>query len=142
MVALAMTNAVGAVLFGALYAVAGAGALSQAGFFACLALLFALVTALWVRVEARHRALEPLRRVGRVAIGLAAVALAAPTLVLMPIFWLDTRLPEEAGLNRLLAPIMTLVLISLALVAMVNVVGAAVAIGASVAGRRRGARRS
>jgi Flp pilus assembly protein TadB len=136
MVALAMTNAVGAVLFGTLYAVAGAGGLSQAGFLACLAVLFAVVTALWVRVEARHRALEPLRRVGRVAMGLVAVALAAPTLVLMPIFWLDTRLPEEAGLNRLLAPIMTIVLISLVLVALVNLIGALVAIVANVTGGR------
>jgi hypothetical protein len=142
MFALAATNVVAAVLFGTLYAVAGAGKLSQAGFLACLALLFALMTVLWVRVEGRHRALEPVRRLGRVAIGFGAVALAVPIVVLMPIFWLDTALPPEAGLNRLLAPIMTLVLIALVLVALVNVVGGVLAAGSALTGRWRAAGRS
>lgn len=141
MIALAVTNAVGVVLFGVLYAAAGAGRLSQAGFLACLGVLFALVTGLWVRAEARHRTLEPLRRLGRVVIGLAAVVIGTPALVLMPLFWLDTQLPAEAGLNRLLAPIMTLVLIALVLVVLVNVVGAVVVTGAAVAARSRAARR-
>jgi hypothetical protein len=140
--ALTATNAVGALLFGTLYAVAGAGRLSQGGFLVCLAVLFALVTALWTRVEGRHRTLEPLRRLGRVTGGLVAVIIGAPMLVLMPLFWLDTQLPAEAGLNQLLAPIMTLVLISLVLVVLVNVVGAAVAMGAAVASRSRAAQRS
>jgi hypothetical protein len=137
MLGLALTNAVGVVLFGALYSAAGAGGLSQAGFLACLVVLFGLVTWLWFRAEARHRMLEPLRRVGRVALGLVAVVIATPVLVLMPLFWLDTRLPPEAGLNRLLAPIMTLVLVSLVLVVLVNVAGSVVAIAAALADRRR-----
>jgi len=142
MFGLALTNAVGVMLFGALYSVAGAGRLSQEGFLACLGVLFALVTCLWLRAEGRHRALEPLRRVGRVALGLVAVVIAAPVLVLMPLFWLDTRLPPEVGLNRLLAPIMTLVLVSLVLVVLVNVAGSLVAITAALANRRRLTRRA
>ena len=142
MFALAATNAVSVLLFGTLYAVAGAGRLSHGAFLACLGVLFALVTALWVRVEGRHRAFEPLRRLGRVAAGLMAIVLGTPMLVLMPLFWLDTQLPPEAGLNRLLAPIMTLVLISLVLVVLVNAAGAAVAAGLAVANRPRAAQRS
>lgn len=141
MVVLAVTNAVGVVLFGALYAAAGAGRLSQAGFLACLGVLFALVTGLWVRAEGRHRKLEPVRRLGRGVIGLAAVVVGTPAVVLMPLFWLDTQLPAEAGLNPLLAPIMTLVLISLVLVVLVNAVGAVVVTAAAIAGRSRAARR-
>jgi hypothetical protein len=135
MVGLALTNAVGVILFGVLYAVAGAGRLSQTGFLACLGVLFAVVTGLWLRAEGRHRALEPLRRLGRVTLGLAAVVIGTPVLVLMPLFWLDTHLPPEAGLNRLLAPIMTLTLVSLVLVVLVNVAGGVVAIAAALAGR-------
>jgi hypothetical protein len=70
-----------------------------------------------------------------VTLGLAAVVIGTPVLVLMPLFWLDTHLPPEAGLNRLLAPIMTLTLVSLVLVVLVNVAGGVVAIAAALAGR-------
>lgn len=142
MFALAATNAVSVLLFGTLYALAGAGRLSQGAFLACLGVLFVLVTALWVRVEGRHQAFEPLRRLGRVAAGLMAIVIGTPMLVLMPLFWLDSKLPPEAGLNRLLAPIMTLVLISLVLVILVNAAGAVVATGLTVANRPRTAQRS
>ncbi|HEY7541740.1 MAG TPA: hypothetical protein VIF11_16455 [Methylomirabilota bacterium] len=137
MLALGATNAVGVLLFGTLYGVAGAGRLSQRGFLASLAVLFVLMTVLWVRVEARDHAVEPLRRLGRAAIGLVAVAVGTPILVLTPLFWLDAHLPAEAGLNRLLGPIMTVVLVSIVLAGLVNVVGAVVATGAALAGRAR-----
>ena len=70
------------------------------------------------------------------------LVIGTPMLVLMPLFWLDTKLPAEAGLNRLLAPIMALVLISLVLVVLVNAAGAAVATGLAVANRPRAAQRS
>jgi hypothetical protein len=133
--ALGATNAVGAVLFGAVYATAGAQMMSQGAFVACLLVIFTLVTALWVRVEARHRELGFVRRFGRVAAGLVIVLLTITTLVLMPAFWLDTQLPPDAGFGRYLAPIMTLVLIALALVVVVNVVGALVAVARAVLGR-------
>ena len=137
MLALAATNVVGAVLFAVVYATAGARFMSQIAFAACLFVIFCFVTVLWVRVEARHRGLETLRRIGRVAAGLVVVLLGVPALVLMPAFWLDTLLPDEVGFTRYLAPLMTLVLISLGLVVLVNVVGAAIAAGRGVFARCR-----
>jgi Flp pilus assembly protein TadB len=129
MLALALANAVGALLFGVLYAVAGAKLMPQLAFLVCLGILFALVTTLWVRTEARHRSLGALQRIGRMAFGLVAILVVTPTVVLMPLFWLDTKLPPEAGLAPMLGPIMTLVLISLALVVLVNVVGGVFVVG-------------
>jgi hypothetical protein len=140
MLALGLANTVGLVLFATLYAVAGANFLSQAAFLWCLAVLFALVTFLWAWTERRHRGLEMLARLGRAAAGFLIAGFAIPVFVLMPLFWLDTQLPREAGLNRLLGPVMALLLISLVLVALTNVIGV-VAIGASaVLGRGRRAR--
>lgn len=142
MLALGATNLVAAVLFATLYAVAGARYLSDGGFLACLAILFAFATVAWVRTESRHAGLEPVRRLGRVAAGLAAVLLGVPIAVLMPLFWLESSLPPEAGLTATLAPTMTLVLISLALTVLVNVAGGLIAGGRGLAhraGRRSGA---
>ena len=136
MLALAGANAVGVVLFGALYAAAGARRLSQGAFVVCLVLLFLLVTTLWVRIEARHRPLGVVRRVGRVMIGLVAVVVGTPMVVLMPLYWLETQLPSDAGLSRVLPPIMALVLVSLALIAAVNMTGAAVAAALMLVRRR------
>jgi uncharacterized iron-regulated membrane protein len=137
MLALASANAVGVVLFAALYAVAGAGFLSQPAFLVCLGVLFVLVTALWTWTERRHRHLEVLARVGRAAIGLVVVVIGAPVVVLMPLFWLDTQIPPEAGLRPLMAPLMVLMLISLVLVALVNLIGVAAASALAVRDRSR-----
>jgi hypothetical protein len=126
--ALGSTNVVSAVLFAAVYATAGAQLMSQGAFLACLVVIFVLVTALWIRVEARHRQLGFVRRFGRVAAGFVLVVLVVPALVLMPAFWLDNQLPPDTGFNRLLGPIMTLVLIALVLVLVVNVVGGLIAL--------------
>ena len=139
MLALAATNGVGVVLFGVLYAVAGARWLSQSAFFVCLVLLFAHVTALWMSVEERQgRGRGAIARLGRVAFGLVVVVIAAPMAALMPLFWLDSRLPAEAGLNAMLAPVMTILLIALALIGFVNVVGGGLAIAWTVLGSRAG----
>lgn len=132
MLALAATNLVGVVLFAALYATAGARLMSQTAFAGCLLVIFALVTFMWILVEGSHRMLEPVGRVGRVAAGLLAVLLGVPALVLMPAFWLDAQLPPETGFRRYLAPLMTVVLISLMLVLLVNLVGGLVAAGRGV----------
>jgi hypothetical protein len=124
--ALGAANLVGAVLFAAVYAAGGTRRLSQAGFLVCLALVFALVTAVWARTESRHAPLGLVRRVGRAAGGLALVVVGAPIAVLMPLFWLETVLPPEADLSRVLAPAMALTLIALALVGLANVAGAVV----------------
>jgi len=122
------------VLFGTLYAAAGARYLSQGGFLACLLILFPLVTWLWVRTEARHRALEPLRRLGRVTLGLMAAVLTVPMITLMPLFWLDSQLPPAAGLSPFLAPVMSIVLVSIVLVVLVNVTGGLVIGGRALLG--------
>jgi hypothetical protein len=126
--ALAAANAVGVVLFGTLYAVAGARVLSQGAFLVCLLVVFVLVTALWVRTEARHRSLDPLRRIARIVIGLVIVLIVTPAAVLAPLFWLDQQLPDEVGLRAIRGGIMAVVLITLALLVAVNVVGSIVAV--------------
>jgi hypothetical protein len=133
---MAATDAVGAVLFGTLYGLAGAEWMSQATFLACLAVLFVLVTTLWVWAEERHRNLPLVRRIGRVLAGLALAFIAVPSLALMPLFWLDTQLPPEAGLRGLLAPFMALLLIALVLVVLVNVVGSLLVAGRAIFGGR------
>jgi Flp pilus assembly protein TadB len=135
--ALAAANTVGLLLFVTLYIVAGLRYLPQPAFLACLAILFVMVTALWLRVEARHRTLDALRRLGRVTGGLLIVLIAAPALLLMPVFWLESALPEEAGMRPVLAPLMSVMLISLALITGVNVVGALAAVAHAVVRRMR-----
>jgi hypothetical protein len=138
MLALAATNGVGVVLFGTLYAVAGARWLPQAAFLVCLLIVFGIVTALWMSVEARQGSGRGLlARFGRIVFGLVAVALAAPMVSLMPLFWLDTQLPAEAGLNPVLAPVMTIVLIAVALIVVVNVLGSVLALARSAVRSRR-----
>jgi hypothetical protein len=129
MLGLAAANVVGVVLFGTLYALAGARRLSQAAFGACLIVLFALVTALWVRTEARHRGLNAARRFGRAGLALVAVIVIAPAAVLMPVFWLESVLPPETGAGAMPAPVMTILLISLVLVVLANLVGSAIIAG-------------
>lgn len=137
MFALAAANAVGVILFGTLYAIAGGRVLSQVAFLACLVVLFVFATAVWVRTEARHRSLGPVRRIGRVVVGLLLVVVATPAAVLAPLFWLDEQIPPEAGLHAARGGVMALVLIALALVALMNVTGAFVAVGRAVLARRR-----
>jgi hypothetical protein len=135
--ALAATNTVGLLLFATLYIMAGARYLPQQAFLACLAILVVIVTGLWVRVEARHRALDPVRRLGRVTGGLLIVLIAAPALLLMPVFWLESVVPPEAGLKPVLAPLMSVMLISLALTVAVNVLGVGAALSYAAVRRLR-----
>ena len=139
MFVLAAANAVGVVLFGVLYAVAGAGLLSQRAFLLCLGVLFVFVTAVWTWTERRHRRLAVLARIGRAAAGLVIVIMVTPTLVLMPLFWLDTRLPEDAGVRRIVAPTMAVALVALVLAALTNIVGSIAAIVLALGQRRHGA---
>ena len=105
MLALAAANAVGVVLFGTLYALAGhAGASRRSGSSACLV---ALVRAGDGRsgsgAKARHRATRHRSGVSAARrIGLVAVVVGTPAVVLMPLFWLEPMLPADAGLSRLL----------------------------------------
>jgi hypothetical protein len=137
MLPLAAVNAAGVLLFGALYAVPGAQRLPPAAFLACLAVLFVLVTVLWVRAEAQNRALDPVRRLGRVTLGLVAVVVGTPALALMPLFWLESRLPAEAGLTPVAATAMATVLVALVLTVLVNLAGGLVVAGRGLLRRRR-----
>ena len=139
MLALAAANAVGVVLFGTLYAIAGARVLSQVAFLGCLAVLFALMTTVWIRTEARHGGVAPLRRIVRIVGGLLCVVVATPAVVLTPVFWLDAQLPVEAGLHAVRGGVMALILVTLVLVVLVNVTGSVVVAGRAVlAGRHSG----
>ena len=137
MLALAGANAVGVVLFAALYAIAGARYVAQPTFVACLAILFLLVSVLWMRLEAQHRPLGLIRRVGRAAAGLVVIVIGTPIVVLMPLYWLESHLPAEAGLAGMLPGVMALVLISLALTAAANCAGAVLGLVLTLVGRRR-----
>jgi hypothetical protein len=138
--ALIAANAVGFILFGTLYAVAGTQWLPQRAFLVCLAAIFVIVTTLWIRVESvQGRGRKALARVGRIVLALVIVLIAVPPFSLMPVFWLDSQLPPEAGFRPVIAPIMALVLIALSLTVLVNVAGGVVV---GVRGlRRRGVAR-
>jgi hypothetical protein len=140
MLALVGANAVGVLLFAMLYVVAGTRELSPWAFLVCLATLFTLVTALWIRTEARHQRLDLVRRLGRAAAGLVVVLVATPPLVLMPAFWLESVLPPENEVKPWLGPIMALVLIALVLVVLTNVIGSIVVAARALAARRASSR--
>jgi hypothetical protein len=138
MMALAAVNVLGAVVFAGIYAASGTGRLPPAAFLVGLPVAFIAITALWVRAEDRSRALDPMVRVGRGAIGFLAVLIGLPVVVLMPLFWLESQLPLEAVPALHLGPVMALLLVALVLVAAANVVGAVGAIGLALGRRWRG----
>jgi hypothetical protein len=138
--ALAAVNVLGAVVFAGLYAVAGRWPVSPVAMAIGLSLVFAGMTALWVNVEQRSRALDPWRRIGRVAIGVVAVVIGLPVTVLMPLFWLESQLPPEAVPLLNLGPVMALLLVAVVLVVAVNGAGGIVTLVLGVARRWRGIR--
>ena len=126
MLVLAGANAVSVVLLGTLCLLWLTGRVAAPAFVSCLVVIFVLATALWVRTERRHRTLEPLRRVGRVAVGLVVVLAATPMAVLTPLFWLEQQLPAEANFVSALSPVMAAVLLALVLAVLVNAAGGVV----------------
>jgi hypothetical protein len=140
--ALAAVNVLGAVAFAGLYSLGASAQAGPAVLAGGLLLVFAGVTALWVWVEQRSRLLEPLRRIGRIAIGLVGVVIGLPIAVLMPLFWVESQLPPEVVPALHLGPVMALLLVALALVVAMNVVGAFVAVTLEVVRRLRRRRAS
>jgi len=141
--ALAAIDGAGAVLFGLVYAAAGAHLLTQGAFVVALAVAFGAITATWMHVErsgGRHR--DALSRLGRATGALALTLFAVPAVVLMPLFVLREGLPAEANVDALLRPIMVLLLISLSLVALVNLVGGGLVVAAALLRRLRAPRPS
>jgi hypothetical protein len=132
MMALAAVNVFGAVVFAGIYAASGTGRLPPAAFLVGLPVAFIAITALWVRVEDRSLALDPMVRVRRGAIGLLVVLIGLPVVVLMPLFWLESQLPVEAVPALHIGPVMVLLLVALVLVAAANVVGAVGAIAVAL----------
>jgi hypothetical protein len=86
-------------------------------------------------MEDRSRALDPMARIGRGAIGLLAVVIGLPIVVLMPLFWLESQLPVEAVPALHLGPVMALLLVALVLVVAVNLLGGLAAVALAI-GRR------
>lgn len=137
MLVLAAANAVSVVLLGTVCLLRLTGRLGVPAFLGCLAILFVLATALWVRTERRHRRLEPWRRLIRVVVGLLLALVAAPMAVLTPLFWLDTHLPAEAGFQQTLGPVMAAILMALVLAVLVNAAGGIVIAARAVRGAYR-----
>ena len=139
MLAMAGTNAVSVVLLGTLCLLGLTGRLAGPLFVGCLAAVFVLVTVLWIRTEQRHRAIDPFRRAARVVVGLLAVIVATPMVVLTPLFWLERQVPAEAGFTSALSPVMAAVLLALVFAILVNVAGGAVVAARALLGARRSA---
>jgi hypothetical protein len=132
---LAAVNVLGAVVFAGFYAAGGSGRVPPLLFLVGLPVVFVAITALWVRMEDRSRALDPMARIGRGAIGLLAVVIGLPIVVLMPLFWLESQLPLEAVPALHLGPVMALLLVALVLVVAVNLLGGLAAVALAI-GRR------
>lgn len=110
--------------------------LTQGAFLAALVVFFVAVSACWVHIErSRGRQRDALSRVGRIGGALVLTLIALPGLTLMPLFALKEARPAEAGLDDVVRPVMVLLLISLALVALMNIAGICFLTGA-VAWRR------
>jgi hypothetical protein len=134
--ALAAMNAAGTLAFGLVYAAAAARILAQPAFLAALALFFAAVTVLWVRVERSHgHRHDPVSRLARIAAALVLTLIGVPGLALAPLFALNAGLPAEAGLDDAIRPVMVLLLISLSLVALVNLAGSCFIVGSGLRSR-------
>jgi len=124
MLALAGANAVGVAAFGLVYTLAGKRLLSQGAFWAALVVVFVASTALWVRLEPQQGPRrDVLSRVGRIVVGLVLPIIAAPAVVLAPLFFLLEQLPREAGMADIIGRVMFLLLTSLALMVLVNAAG-------------------
>ncbi len=124
MLVLGALNAMSIAAFGLIYAAAANHLLTQGVFLGCLISLFAALTVLWVRTEhSRGPARDVLSRAGRIGAGLLLAAIAVPGLVLMPLFFINEHVPREAGVADILGPVMFVLLLSLALVVLVNVAG-------------------
>ena len=137
MLVLAAANSVTVLLLGTLCLLRLSGRLGVAAFLGCLVLLFVLATVLWVGTERRHRRVEPLRRLGRIMVGLAIVVAGAPMAVLTPLFWLDAQLPPESQFQRTLGVVMASMLMALVLVVLVNAAGGMVIALRALAARGR-----
>jgi hypothetical protein len=138
MLALAGTNAVEVAMFGLVYTLAGKRLLSEGAFWAALVVVFVAGTALWVRVERwQGPRRDVLSRMGRIAVAFIVPIVAAPGVVLTPLYFLHEQLPREAGVADVIGRVMFLLLTSLTLMVLVNVAGIAFMTARALVHRRR-----
>ncbi|HEY8370765.1 MAG TPA: hypothetical protein VIM86_15790 [Thermodesulfobacteriota bacterium] len=116
------------------------GSLSPVPYRVALVGLLAGYLVLWVRVErdlgrGRHLLLRAFRALAALVIALVA----APMVVLTPVFSLEAQLPESAGFDRVSARSMVVVRVARDALVTSNVLagGAAVAVGMVARWRRR-----
>jgi hypothetical protein len=134
--ALVAIDLIATLAFATLYAAGASSFLAHRNFLLSLLVLFLLVNVLWSRVERwQNGSLEMVRRVGRAAFGLLAAIAVAIVAVLLPLFWLEARLPPEAGMTRLSALAMASLLFAFVHLALVHVVCSLVIVVAAVAKR-------
>lgn len=139
MLRLAGINTVAVLLFAGAYGATATGLLFQGAFLTTLVVLFVALTALWIRIEGSGTgSRDPMSRLGRIAVGFLATAIAVPGLTLMPLFSLQDQLPREAGVGEVIPGVMVILLASLTLGALVNVAGVSVTVGQALLRRLRG----
>jgi hypothetical protein len=141
MMPLGAMNVVAVLAFAAVYVIGARRWLSEAGFVAAMAIVFVAFTGAWVRVEAaQHAGLDAVQRIGRTAFVGVAVAAGTIVAILLPLFWLEDRLPPEAGIGRASARTMAVVLFALVHLALLHVAAGAVVVAAALVRRLRGRR--
>lgn len=138
MLVLGALNAIAVAVFGVIYAAGAKLLLTQGAFLTGLVVSFVGLTACWVRAErSSGPGRDLLSRAGRIGVGLAIAAIVVPGVVLMPLFFINEHVPPEAGVAEILGPVMFILLTSLALAALVNVVGITFLAGLAVVRRLR-----
>ncbi len=133
MLGLIGTDAVVAMVFGALYAGAGTRWMTQGAFLAGLVVFFVASIAFWMRVERSGAGgRDVITRIGRGSFALLVIVVGLPALVLAPLLGLQETLPRAAGFADVVRPAMVLLLISLLWAVVVNLTGAAVLAAAAL----------
>lgn len=131
---LAPTNALIILLIAGLYGVGASAAIPKAAFQILLAAFVIVAAAVWVRVERRRLAARPpLDRIFRVLGALAIALVATPIAVLMPLLWVAGGMTPNTGMELVVQRVMGLLLVGEVVAVAINVLGAIVALGTTLA---------
>lgn len=139
MIRLLAVNGLGVLLFGAAYVAGGLRLIPQAVFLAAILVFFVGLAVLWVRTEGSipHGG-DLLARAIRIVLGFLLLVLAAPGVILGPLFTLQEGLPPDSGMDRIVPGVMFTLLASLLLVGAMNLVGVCIMVGSALVRRVRG----